>query len=172
MAHPPALQRWEVLAPPRHRQPVRSRRQSPATDYRDHRSRHPVRGRRIHHSNPAALHASAIWEVRVGSDAGFWARSRSPTSPKVSGSHRRRCRRRGTVRWSPPSATPCASSAARTGPAIKEVPRRSRPWTSRDACDSPPSNPLAVQIITTSPALQFRSVLTLREYRCRAAWRG
>src|SRR6476619_863449 len=31
---------------------------------------------------------------------------------------------------------------------------------------------LAVQTITASPALHFRSVLTLREYRCRAAWRG
>ncbi len=43
------------------------------------------------------------------------------------------------------------------------------PWTSPNACDSPPSNPLAVQTITASPALHFRSVLTLREYRCRAA---
>jgi N-acetylneuraminic acid mutarotase len=57
-------------------------------------------------------------------------------------------------------------------PAMKEVSRRSGPWTSPNACDSPPSHPLAVQTITTSPAPHFRSVLTLREYRCRAAWRG
>jgi len=67
---------------------------------------------------------------------------------------------------------PCTSSAARTGPAMKEVSRRSRPWTSPNAIDSPPSNPLAVQTITTSPAPHFRSVLTLRGYRRRAARRG
>src|SRR6185503_11981395 len=68
---------------------------------------------------------------------GYWPRQRCTTSPRRSGSHCHRCRRGGTARWSPPSATPCIASAARIGRHTKALSRRSRPWTSPNSCDSP-----------------------------------
>ena len=84
----------------------------------------------------------------------------------------RRCRRRVTARWSPRSATPCIASAARTGRHMKVPSRRSRPWTSPNACDSPVFESACGADSSRSPAGHFPSALTLREYRCRAAWRG